>query len=47
MKTALKLFAVFALIVFYAYSCKTTDYYTITPDGWHIHSNVPVDSNLR
>jgi len=47
MKIALKLFAVLALITLYAYSCKTTDKYTVTEDGWHIHSNVPIDSTLR
>jgi len=24
--------------------CKPSDYYTVTPDGWHMHSNVPVDT---
>lgn len=47
MKTALKLFAVFALITFYAYSCKTKDRYYVTEDGWHMHYNVPIDTNLR
>jgi preprotein translocase subunit SecG len=27
--------------------CKITDVYTVTPDGWHMHDNVPVDTNLK
>jgi hypothetical protein len=43
---ALGLIAIVALIIMLMSSCKGGDYVVTTPDGWRIHSNVPIDSSL-
>lgn len=38
---------ILAVAAWSMFGCKESDYVITTPDGWRLHSIVPVDSSLQ